>query len=143
MPKPHVIVQNTRRLLADERGVELIEFLGFFPLVLLTLAVAWQFILVGYTGVVASGAAREGARAAATRENVDRAVRFASPGFDGRRQWRPLAGYPCSAYSANPVTIEVQLEIPNVILPFLGALNSYPKVTTVATMRCEPPYNAP
>jgi hypothetical protein len=130
-------------LLRDERGVEVIEFLGIVPLVLLTLAIAWQFVLVGYTGVIASGAAREGARAAATREDVGRAVAWGSPGFDGRREWTPLAGYPCAAYAGNPVTIQVRLEVPHVVLPFLGALDAYPQVTAVATMRCEPPYQSP
>src|SRR3954468_18207648 len=53
----------------DERGIELVEFVGFVPIVLLAVAIGWQFFLVGYTGVVASSAAREGARAAATRED--------------------------------------------------------------------------
>jgi hypothetical protein len=122
----------------EERGVELIEFLGFFPLILLALVIAWQFMLVGYTGLVASGAAREGARAAATREDVERAVRFASAGFDGRRQWQPLAGYPCDTDS-HPVTIQVELEVPHVVFPFVGGLGQYPRVTRSASARCEPP----
>ena len=136
-------METVRRIWRDERGVELVEFLGVLPLALLTLAVAWQFILVGYTGVVAAGAAREAARAAAVREDVERAVRFASPGFDGRRSWAPLGGYPCASYSGAPVTVEVRLEVPHVVLPFLGALNAYPQVTAVASMRCEPPYQSP
>jgi hypothetical protein len=125
-----------RRLVHDERGVELIEFLGFFPLALLLLMIVWQFILVGYAGLIASGAAREGARAAATREDVEQAVRRASPGFDQRRRWRALGGYPCSG--SRPVTIEVQLEVPHVSFPFIGALDAYPRVKQVATVRCEP-----
>jgi hypothetical protein len=132
-----------KRLINDERGAELIEFLGIFPIVLLTFAIVWQFMLVGYTGIVASGAAREGARAAAVRADVERAVKFASPGFDGRREWTALAGYPCTTSGGNPVTIQVRLEIPHVIFPFLGALDAYPKVAAVATMRCEPPYQSP
>jgi hypothetical protein len=125
------------RLLRDERGVELIEFLGFFPLALLLLVIVWQFILVGYAGLFASGAAREGARAAATREDVERAVRHASPGFDGRRRWRALAGYPCAGFRNHPVTIEVELEVPHVSFPFVGPLDAYPRVTQVMTVRCE------
>jgi pilus assembly protein CpaE len=129
-------------LLHDERGIELIEFLGFFPLVLLILVLAWQFILVGYTGIVANGAAREGARAAVVREDIDQAVRFASPGFDGRRQWTMLSA-PCIRGTRAPVRIQVQLEVPHVTFPFVGALNAYPKVIAEATMRCEPPYQSP
>lgn len=132
------IVQQFGRLIRDEQGIELLEFLGLFPLVLLAALVFWQFMLVGYAGVVATGAARDAARAAATRENVEEAVRNASPGFDGRRWWRPLAGYPCVASTNNPVTIEVQLEAPHVALPFVGWLGQYPRVSQIATVRCEP-----
>jgi Flp pilus assembly protein TadG len=130
-----------RWLAGDERGVEIVEFIGFFPLVLLMLAIAWQFYLVGYTGVIASGAAREAARAAATREDVDRAVRAASPGFDERRAWAPLAGYPCNGGN-QPVTVQVRLGVPHVIFSFFGALNAYPWMTATATARCEPPPRA-
>jgi hypothetical protein len=126
------------RLAADERGVELVEFLGFIPILLLLLVFAWQFLLVGYTGIIASGAAVEGARAAATRENVERAVRNASPGYDGQREWRPLAGYPCNGGS-HLVTIQVRLEVPHVSFPFVGGLGRYPNVTRIGTVRCEPP----
>ncbi len=124
-----------RRLARDERGAELVEFVGLFPLVLLTLAIAWQFLLAGYTGIIASGTAREGARAAAVGEDVDRAVRLSSPGFDDRRQWAGIAGYPCSG--ANPVTIQVRLQIPLIDLPLIGALDAAPWVTSTATARCE------
>jgi hypothetical protein len=135
----YLIIKAASALAGNERGAAIIEYIGFFPLVLLVLVIAWQFVLVGYTGIIAAGAAREGARAAATRENVDRAVRNASPGFDGRRWWQPLAGYPCSDYSSHPVTIQVQLEVPHVLFPFVGSLGNYPKVTQRATVRCEPP----
>jgi hypothetical protein len=135
-----MIVKNVskllRRLAANERGVQLIEVIGYFPLVLLIFVFAWQLLLVGYTGILAANAARDGARAAAVFEDVERAVRNATPGFDGRREWTGLAGYPCS--SNNPVTIQVRLEIPHVSFPFIGPLNFYPWVTQHATVRCEP-----
>lgn len=96
------------RLTRDERGVELIEFLAFVPVAFLILLVAWQFILVGYTGIAAAGAAREGARAAVTLEDIDRAVTWGSPGFDGRRRWTVSGG--CPAYAGNPVIVQVWLE---------------------------------
>ena len=124
------------RFVCDERGVELVEFLGFFPFILLTLVFAWQYMLVGYTGLIASSAAREAARAAATHEDIYRAAENASPGFDDRRDVRPIAGYPCAGN--NPVTIDVMLEAPHVTFPFVGALGAYPQVTQRATVRCEP-----
>jgi hypothetical protein len=131
----------TAALGRDERGIELVEFVGFVPIVLLAVAIGWQFFLVGYTGVVASSAAREGARAAATREDVGRAVTWGSPDFDGRRSWN-VSGV-CPDYAGTPIAVQVELEVPHVTLPFLGALNAYPKVTAVATMRCEPPFQSP
>lgn len=119
-----------------ERGVELIEVIGYFPFVLLMFVLAWQLLLVGYTGLMAANAAREGARAAVVFEDVDRAITNASPGYDGRREWAGLAGYPCA--SNDLVTIQVRLEAPHVFLPFVGALGHYPKVEQQASMRCEP-----
>ncbi|PMP77395.1 MAG: pilus assembly protein TadE [Roseiflexus castenholzii] len=121
-----------RQLLRDERGIELIEFLGFVPIAMLVILIAWQFIMVAYTGIVA---------AAVTLEDVGRAVIWASPGFDGRRQWRVSGG--CPYYAGNAVTVQVQLETPHVVFPFIGALGYYPRVTAEASMRCEPPFDAP
>ncbi|HEU4323630.1 MAG TPA: TadE/TadG family type IV pilus assembly protein [Roseiflexaceae bacterium] len=126
------------RMALDERGVQLVEFVGLFPLVLLALVIGWQFALLGYTGVLASSAAREGARAAATRESVEGAVRGATPGFDGRRWWSAQGGYPCAASSA-PVTVQVRLRMPQVTLPYLGAVDVYPLISASASARCEPP----
>jgi hypothetical protein len=122
----------------DERGFTLIEALGFFPIVLLALVLGWQVLLVGYTGILATNAAVEAARAAATREDPFRAAVNASPGFDGRRQITPIANYPCRGGHA-PVTFEVALEVPHVTFPFVGSLGAYPRVVRHGTVRCEPP----
>ena len=135
------IWNNLRRVAHDEGGIELIELLGFFPIVLLVMLISWQFILVGYTGIVAAGAAREGVRAAVTREDIDRAVTWGSPGFDGRRSWGVSGS--CPDYAGNPVAVTVRLGVPHVNFPFIGALAAYPEVVTVATMRCEPPFQSP
>jgi hypothetical protein len=133
-------ISGARRLTRDERGVELIEFLGFVPLVLLVFFVVWQFIMIAYTGLVSAGTAHEGARAAVTQEDVGRGVAWGSPGFDGRRDWGVSAN--CAPYGGGPATVQVALEAPHVIFPFLGALGRYPRVPAEATMRCEPPFHA-
>ncbi|MCK1795731.1 pilus assembly protein [Streptomyces sp. XM4193] len=48
-----------------DRGQATVEFLGMLPLILLVLVLCWQFVLVGYTFVLAGNAADKGARAAA------------------------------------------------------------------------------
>ncbi|WP_372454296.1 TadE/TadG family type IV pilus assembly protein [Streptomyces tardus] len=47
-----------------DRGQATVEFLGMLPLILLVLVLCWQFVLVGYTFVLAGNAADKGARAA-------------------------------------------------------------------------------
>ena len=53
----------------DKKGIETIEFIGLFPLILLALLIIWQLMLVGYTVIIAASAAREGARAAVVDKN--------------------------------------------------------------------------
>lgn len=134
-------IQSILTLARDERGIELVEMLAFTPLVFMVMLIAWQFILIGYTGLVAAAAARAGARAAVVLEDVNQAVSAASPDFDGRRSLSVSGG--CSPYAGQPVTVRVELETPHVTFPFLGPLKVYPKVTGTATMRCEPPFDAP
>lgn len=128
-------------VVADEQGVEMLEFLGIMPLVFMIFLVAWQFIQVGFTGIVSSATSREGARAAVTLESVSQAVQWASHGFDGRREWS--ASGSCMRYSGGPLTMRARLEVPHVSFPFLGELGKYPRVETRSTMRCEPPFDAP
>lgn len=61
-----VAAERFRRRGGD-RGQVAVEFLGMLPLILVALAVIWQFVLVGYTYSLAGNAADKGARAGATR----------------------------------------------------------------------------
>ena len=113
----------------NERGAETIEFLMLTPLVILTALIAWQLLLVGYTGVVAAGAAREGARAAAVGEDVNGAVQTSAAGLRaevvaGRRCGSPLC------------TVKVKVQVPKVKLPFISGVK-YPWIHAEATMRNE------
>lgn len=119
-----------RTRLQDERGSELIEFVGMFPLVILAALIAWQFILVGYAGIVAAGAAREGARAAAVEKDVAAAVQAASAGL------RCEVDY---AGGGEMRTVRVRVQVPKVALPFLGNVE-YPWVYASAVMRREGKY---
>ncbi|WP_438486082.1 TadE family protein [Streptomyces sp. S186] len=51
-----------------DRGQVSVEFLGLLPLILVVLALLWQFVLVGYTYALAAHAADRGARTAAATE---------------------------------------------------------------------------
>lgn len=117
-----------------EQGVETIEFLGAFPLVLLAIVIIWQFVLLGYTAIVVAGTSREAARAAAVGANWRTAAANASLGWDNttRRVHVSCGGDTCVA--------RVQLQVKKAPLPLIGRLPNYPWVSSTAVMRYEPPY---
>lgn len=113
--------------LGDERGAETIEFLMLIPLVMFVALVAWQLLLVGYTGVVAAGAAREGARAAAVDADVNAAVQTSAAG---------LRAEVVSQSGGTLRTVKVRVQVPKVKLPFISGIK-YPWIYAEATMRYE------
>lgn len=120
--------------LGREDGAETIEFIGMFPLVLLTIILIWQFVLLGYTAVVVPGAAREAARAAAVGASCQQAAANASVSWDGggRRVSCGCGGDFCTA--------EVELQVFRVPIPLINNLPNYPWLKSKASMRYEPPY---
>ncbi|MDJ0754747.1 MAG: hypothetical protein QNJ45_14580 [Ardenticatenaceae bacterium] len=128
-------LQRFWRKLKEEKGAETIEFLGMLPVVMITIAIVWQFALLGYTAVITAGAAREGARAAAVGNSCQAAAANASIGWDGgvRRVNCSCGGQACTA--------TVQLQIKKAPIPLISSLPNYPWVSSTAVMRYEPPYN--
>ncbi|WP_086827365.1 TadE/TadG family type IV pilus assembly protein [Streptomyces sp. NRRL B-24572] len=98
----------------DDRGQVAVEFLGMVPLILLTLALLWQVVLVGYTYTLAGNAADEGARAQAVGEDCDSAAR---KHLDSA--WS--AEVNCSSPGDGMSYAEVELQVP-VLVPGLGGL---------------------
>ncbi|MFB7606712.1 TadE/TadG family type IV pilus assembly protein [Streptomyces gardneri] len=100
----------------DDRGQVAIEFLGMVPLILLTLALLWQVVLVGYTYTLAANAADEGARA----ESVDGDCEGAAlRHLDGA--WRRGADEPSCSTSGGMSTAVVTIRVP-VLFPGVGGL---------------------
>lgn len=114
-----------------KKGIETIEFVGMFPLVLLALLIIWQLMLVGHTVIVAASAAREGARAAAVDKNPYAAVEQAS---SGQAEVVSISG-------GDMRSVTVRARIPKINLPFIGYLPNLPYVYQTATMRYESPYS--
>jgi hypothetical protein len=115
---------------SDQRGLETLEFVGLFPLVLLTILIVWQFMLVGYAAIVAAGVAREGARAAAIGHSPHSAVEEACP-----------PGLRCRVddFYRGPGdmrTVVAEVQVPKVGLPFIDNIE-YPWVQSTARMRYE------
>ncbi|RSS55272.1 pilus assembly protein [Streptomyces sp. WAC01280] len=97
----------------DDRGQVAIEFLGMVPLILITLALLWQVVLVGYTYTLAANAADEGARACAVGGDGPAA---ASRHIDGA--WT-ISGGGCDEGDGDMVHVKVTLGVP-ALVPGIG-----------------------
>ncbi|MEU2230223.1 TadE/TadG family type IV pilus assembly protein [Streptomyces vietnamensis] len=103
----------------DDRGQVAVEFLGMVPLILLTLALLWQVVLVGYTYTLAGNAADEAARACAVGDDGPAA---AQRHIDGA--WS-VSGGGCGDTSGGMVHVKVEVEVP-VLVPGFGGLFKVP-----------------
>ncbi|MER7910827.1 MULTISPECIES: TadE/TadG family type IV pilus assembly protein [unclassified Streptomyces] len=99
----------------DDKGQVAVEFLGMVPLILLTLALLWQVVLVGYTYTLAGNAADEGARAAAVDGDCEGA---AMRHLDGA--WASGASPSCGSPSGGMVTVTVTVRVPALVPGFGG-----------------------
>ncbi|MFI9747417.1 TadE/TadG family type IV pilus assembly protein [Streptomyces sp. NPDC052494] len=90
-----------------------IEFLGMVPLILITLALLWQVVLVGYTYTLAANAADEAARACAVGGDGPAA---ASRHIDGA--WT-ISGGGCDEGDGDMVHVKVTLGVP-ALVPGIG-----------------------
>ncbi|WP_055599727.1 TadE/TadG family type IV pilus assembly protein [Streptomyces aureus] len=99
----------------DDRGQVAVEFLGMVPLILLTLALLWQIVLVGYTYTLAGNAADEAARACAVGDDGT-----AAAGRHIGGAWS-VSGGGCGDVSGGMVHVRVSVEVP-VLVPGLGGL---------------------
>ncbi|MFF0430259.1 TadE/TadG family type IV pilus assembly protein [Streptomyces sp. NPDC004520] len=98
----------------DDRGQVAVEFLGMVPLILLTLALLWQVVLVGYTYTLAGNAADEAARACAVGDDGAAA---AGRHIDGA--WS-VSGGGCAPGGDGMVRVEVTVEVPALVPGFGG-----------------------
>lgn len=92
---------------AGDRGQVSVELLGMTPIIIVTLVLLWQFVLVGYTFVLAGNAADEAVRAAtasAGQAGCEQAGRRILPGA-----WQGTVT--CHA-DGQWVTADVSLKVP-------------------------------
>lgn len=90
-----------------DAGQTTVEFLGMLPLILLVLALLWQFVLVGYTYTLAGNAADEAARADAVGGNCQAAATEDLPAA-----WQGDADVTCSGNGGDLATVTVSLKVP-------------------------------
>ncbi|WP_164668238.1 TadE/TadG family type IV pilus assembly protein [Virgibacillus doumboii] len=70
-----------KKYIKNERGSQLLEFVGMFPMIIIAALVAWQILMVGYTMVVGEAAARDGARVASVDGNYQDAAKKSASGL--------------------------------------------------------------
>ncbi|MFF5281510.1 TadE/TadG family type IV pilus assembly protein [Streptomyces sp. NPDC013171] len=100
----------------EDRGQVAVEFVGMVPLILLTLALLWQVVLVGYTYTLAGNAADEAARAYAVGDDCGEAARRH---LDGA--WASGLKEPNCSEGGGMVTAVVTIRVP-VLFPGVGGL---------------------
>ncbi|MBB4891594.1 pilus assembly protein CpaE [Streptomyces olivoverticillatus] len=110
--RPGTPLARFRKRGGGDRGQIAVEFAGVLPMILVTLAVVWQCVLVGYTYSLAGHAADKGARAGAVGRDCAAAARADLPS-----SWRaePDCGTDGGVYRAS-----VRMEVP-VLFP--GSVN--------------------
>lgn len=127
-----------KRLAADERGVEVVEGIGMFFLLLMVGLFIWQFMVFGHQMVVTADAARQGARAAAAGYNCKIFLLL-----DTLPQYTALLFSDCGSCddSGGEVKTTAKLQIPMVVRSTTGGTWGIPGfllTETKAVFRCEP-----
>ncbi|MEU2506725.1 TadE/TadG family type IV pilus assembly protein [Streptomyces sp. NPDC007863] len=97
---------------SGDRGQVAVEFAGMVPLILLTLALLWQVVLVGYSYTLAANAADEAARVCAVDGDYQAAgTRHLDGAWSGEVS--------CPGPAGGMVTATVTVDTP-VLFPGLG-----------------------
>ncbi|MEU2546285.1 TadE/TadG family type IV pilus assembly protein [Streptomyces roseolus] len=100
---------------SGDRGQVAVEFAGMVPLILLTLALLWQVVLVGYAYTLAGNAADEAARAHAVGGDCwEAGTRHLDGAWSGTVDCPPPAN--------GMVTVTVTVETP-ILFPGLGGFS--------------------
>lgn len=122
-------MRGIRWAIWGERGAQTVEIVAALPLLLFLALVGWQLLAVGYTGMVASAAARECARAYAVDGNgYGAAMRVIGTWSSGYRV-QLLGG-------GDMRGCEVRLQPPAIRMPFRIPIQ-LPWVQVTAWMRWE------
>ncbi|MCX6033022.1 MAG: hypothetical protein NT169_27530 [Chloroflexi bacterium] len=127
------------RCAADERGVEVVEGIGMFLLLLMMGLIIWQFMIIGHQMIVVADAARHGARSAAAHRSCWLAIEESV--FP--QNFYTLPSCESCGGSGDPVKAKVTLFTRTVFLP--TASDAWRRIgfgwiwfDTQATFRCEP-----
>lgn len=113
-------------------GVEVVEFVGFMPFLLVAGLILWQFLLFGHAMLTTINAAHQGVRAVVARQDPARVITSAAGNYALEYESESCRGLSAGSL----VTVRVRLRIPFIQVPAL----SFPEVGTdyTAVAACEP-----
>jgi Flp pilus assembly protein TadG len=114
------------KILRREEGSATIEFLAMVPLVFFIMMIFWQFLVAGYSAIVAQSAVNEAAKTYAVTNNIDEASLAASNFIDDVGGNLEFVNLYESSRSGNNfgLTLNVNLELNFVPEKIVGVLPS-------------------
>ncbi|WP_277679687.1 hypothetical protein [Gracilibacillus dipsosauri] len=74
-------MKSWKKHMKNERGSQMVEFIGIFPLIIISALVAWQILMAGYTLIVSEAAARDAARVASVDGDYELAAKNSASGL--------------------------------------------------------------
>lgn len=122
------------KLVREERGSQLLEFVAMFPLIIFAFLFIWQMALAAYTVVVLEGAARDGARVAAVGANASEVEAAVNRSAYGLNVTSNVSG-PHSTSYGKEITVEVSAQMLTIQVPIINELDF--TITSRATMPYE------
>ncbi|GAA0376131.1 TadE/TadG family type IV pilus assembly protein [Bacillus horti] len=128
-------MRKIRRLIKNERGSQLLEFVAMFPLIIFAFLFIWQMALAAYTVVVAEAAARDGARVAAVGADAGSVQNAVQRSAYGLNTTSSVQGPQAASYGGEEITVVVKAELLTIQVPFINELEF--TVTASATMPFE------
>ncbi|RPF50077.1 hypothetical protein [Aquisalibacillus elongatus] len=91
-----------------ERGSQVVEFIGTFPLIIISALVAWQILMAGYTMIIGEAAARDAARVASVGGDYEVAAQNSASGLYVSSQLSDEGDY---------VEVSVKTKVPTIKIP--------------------------
>lgn len=82
-----------KKLLKNERGSAIIEFVSMVPLVLLLMMILWQFLVAGYAVIITQSAANEAAKVYSVTKDPGKAHSAAEKIVQNAKATLKLNGY--------------------------------------------------
>ncbi|MBS4193292.1 pilus assembly protein [Bacillus sp. FJAT-49705] len=113
-----------KKLLKNERGSAIIEFVSMVPLVLLLMMILWQFLVAGYAVIITQSAANEAAKVYSVTKDSSEANNAAKKIINSAKATLKLNGAVAIDSSGRNFEATVKVDMTLKFLPkkFLGTV---------------------